>query len=53
MNVHAVLLCLVVSVLNEVEIIATDDELKELRDTHAMKIDGFSACSSIDPFSKS
>ena len=51
-SVHAATFYLVVSVLNESEIITTDEELKESRDTHDMKIDGFSTRSIIDPLSK-
>ena len=46
-------LCLVVSGLDDSELIMTDDELKESRGTHVMKIEGFSMHSSIDPLNKS
>ena len=46
-------LCLVVSGLDDSELIMTDDELKKSRGMYVMKIEGFSMHSSIDPLNKS
>ena len=48
---YAVPLCLVKSGLDELEPIMIDDELKESRWTHVMKIEG-SMHSNIDPLNK-
>ena len=50
---HAALLSLVVSGLDESELIMTDDELKDYKGMYVMKIEGFSMHSSIDPLNKS
>ena len=50
---HTTLLYLVVSGLDESELIMTDDELKEHRGMCVMKIEGFSVNSSTDPLNKS
>ena len=46
-------LCLVASCLDESELIMTNDELKESKGTRVVKIEGFSAHSSMDLLNKS
>jgi len=50
---YAAPLCLVVSGLDETELIMTDEELERSRGIYVMKIEGFSMHASIDPLNKS